>query len=243
MPDVRRHRGAHPDDRTLFSPESLDCLRAATADLSWLLTRGYAQPSALKIVGDRHGLTSRQRLAVLRCSCSDESLSRRRCTELNIASCAGQRLAVDGYNLLITIESALAGGLLLVGRDGACRDLASLHGSYRKVEETRPALQLIIDWLCGRGFREVAWYLDRPVSNSGRLKQELGGLLTGRDCRWTIEVVDSPDPVLAAAPEAVVSTDSWILDRCGPWVNVAAHIVETEIPQAWKVDLRTAGTP
>jgi len=32
--------------------------------------------------------------------------------------------------------------VLMFGRDGALRDMASIHGSYRKVEETVPALEL-----------------------------------------------------------------------------------------------------
>ena len=56
---------------------------------------------------------------------------------------AGQELWIDGFNLLILIESALAGGIILIGRDGCCRDLAGLHGTYRDVAETRTAAELI----------------------------------------------------------------------------------------------------
>ena len=47
---------------------------------------------------------------------------------------------MDGFNVLTSIEAALAGGVILAGRDGCYRDMASMHGSYRKVEETRPAI-------------------------------------------------------------------------------------------------------
>src|SRR5688500_10446127 len=53
MPDHRSHRGPHPEDAGLFAPAVHPTLRSAVADLSWLLTRGYADPSALKLVGDR----------------------------------------------------------------------------------------------------------------------------------------------------------------------------------------------
>ena len=68
MPDHRTHRGPHPEDAGLFAPAAGPGLRAATADLSWLLSRGYASPSAMKIVGDRYALDARQRMAVMRCS-------------------------------------------------------------------------------------------------------------------------------------------------------------------------------
>ena len=54
----------------------------------------------------------------------------------------GRPLRIDGFNLILTLESALGGGIVLGGRDGCYRDLASVHGTYRRVEETRPALDL-----------------------------------------------------------------------------------------------------
>ena len=62
MPDRRNHRGAHPQDRLLFASDPAEPdLRRATSDLNWLLTRGYASVSALKLVGDRYALYARQR--------------------------------------------------------------------------------------------------------------------------------------------------------------------------------------
>ena len=56
-------------------------------------------------------------------------------------------LVILAQNQLITIEAALSGGLIFRGRDGCFRDLASIHGTYRKVEETLPALNLIGSFL------------------------------------------------------------------------------------------------
>ena len=61
MPDRRQHRGQHPDDQRLFDEAYREILRIAVAEYSWLLTRHYATDSALKLVGDHHGLTVRQR--------------------------------------------------------------------------------------------------------------------------------------------------------------------------------------
>src|SRR5262245_31343407 len=73
MPDKRTHRTPHPEDARLFAPDTWPALRSAVAELSWLLTRGYAEPSALKLVGDRYNLCVRQRIAVMRCSCTDSA--------------------------------------------------------------------------------------------------------------------------------------------------------------------------
>ena len=57
MPDKRTHRGPHPEDAKLFAANRICDLRAAIADFSLLLTKGYAEKSALKLVGDRLSLT------------------------------------------------------------------------------------------------------------------------------------------------------------------------------------------
>ncbi|MHC4063810.1 MAG: DUF434 domain-containing protein [Planctomycetota bacterium] len=243
MPDRRRHRGKHPEDDRLFAEGQHRGLRTAVTEYSWLLTRGYAQASALKLVGDRHSLTARQRMAVMRSACSDQALQRRRDSMVTLSRLNDQPIGIDGYNLLITIESALSGGLILVGRDGCCRDLASIHGTYRKIEETLPAIDLIADYLAGLQIPRLDWYLDRPVSNSGRLKALMAGVLAARgvtlagETGWNIELVNSPDAVLAAYPGPIVTSDSVVLDRGGPWTNLAAEIINARVPQAWRVDL------
>ena len=42
VPDTRKHRGPHPEDARLFADAMLPRLRAAVADLSWLLTPACA---------------------------------------------------------------------------------------------------------------------------------------------------------------------------------------------------------
>lgn len=136
MPDVRRHRGPHPADPELFASPVVPTLRQATAELSWLFQRGYGQTAALKLVGDHFGLRERQRVAVLRCACGDDALQVRAGRRRKTTQLRGQALLVDGFNCLITCEAALSGGLVLRGRDRCLRDLASIHGSYRHVQET-----------------------------------------------------------------------------------------------------------
>jgi hypothetical protein len=240
VPDKRHHRGPHPDDEKLFADSCLPALRTAVAELSWLLTRGYAEDSAVALVGNRHELTERQRIAVRRSACSDQALARRQQVRRPLGECLDRPLAVDGYNLLITIESALSGGIVLIGRDGCCRDLASIHGTYRKVQETGPALLLIDDSLRQAGVRELIWYLDRPVSNSGRLRAFMGEALAASPIRWQVELVENPDPVLADYDGVAATSDSWVLDFCRAWTNLAADIVTARLPDCWKLDLRAS---
>ena len=237
MPDTRTHRGPHPEDTQLFGPAALTRLSEATDDLCWLLSRGYAGKSALKLVGDRHKLVARQRTAVARGACSDTQRDDRLARRIAGEAIAGRALWLDGYNVLTTVEAALAGGVVLAARDGCYRDMASMHGSYRKVVETRPALELLGRELASFGPSECVWYLDRPVSNSGRLRAILLEMAGVHGWPWRVELVADPDPILADSPTAIATADSAILDRCGAWLNLAREAVVRQVSDAWIVEL------
>lgn len=238
MPDRRKHRGPHPEDGRLFAPDVLPRLRAAAGDLAWLLSRGYAPNSSLKLVGDRYALVARQRVAVARSVCSAATARGRAAKEVSPSAMAGEALWVDGYNVLTTVEAALAGGVVLAAYDGTFRDMASMHGSFRKVAETLPALDIL-----GRVIAEMRpgrcmWLLDRPVSNSGRLRALMEKTAARHGWSWQVELVADPDAVLAdlGADPVVATADSAVLDRCPRWVNLARLAVERWVPEAWVIE-------
>src|SRR5215510_14467250 len=139
----QRHRGAHPADSKLFAPKNQEMLRQAVRDLSWLLSRDYAPTASLKLVGDHFTLIERQRLAVARAACSNRQREFREQNRLPLESIKGQDLLIDGFNIIVTTEAALSGGVLIKCRDACIRDMSSVHGSYRSVAETEEAIRLI----------------------------------------------------------------------------------------------------
>lgn len=194
--------------------------------------------SSLKLVGDRYGLRERQRLAVSRCACSEQDRQRRREHCVSVEQIRDQLVTVDGFNLIITVEAALSGGPLLIGVDDCIRDLSSVHGSYRSVEETDRAIMMIGDALHRLAPSSVLWLLDRPVSNSGRLAAKLTDLAARHSWPWSVEVVFNPDAAIIASPSIAITSDSSILDRVARWTDFKSHLLARELPAAWMIDLR-----
>lgn len=215
----------------------MPALRAATRDLCWLLDHGYASHSATELVGNRHNLTSRQRMAVSRCACSAEAALHRQQLQLPPAAIRGQELWLDGYNVLTVLESALAGGMVLLGRDGCCRDIAGIHRRYRKVNETIPVLRMIGETAAGWGVTCCRCWLDKPVSNSGRLKSLIQETAAVAGWNMTVELVFNPDKVLWESQHVIASSDGVVLDRCRQWVNLTRQIIAERIPRARLLDL------
>jgi hypothetical protein len=232
-----RHRGADPEDERSFGTSRLPTLRQATSDLCWLLDHGYGIASATELVGDRYHLTRRQRIAIARCACSGEAKERRDGHCVAPPQLRGQELWLDGLNVLTAVETALGGGVILIGRDGCCRDVAGIYSHYHKVAETVPALraigQLASQWAVAR----CHWWLDSPVDNSGRLKGILHEVATEAGWPWRVELVTNPDRVLSATDQIVSSSDHAILDRCQRWFNLARQVIAQHVPQAHIVDL------
>lgn len=230
-------RGAARGDAREFDGPGLEKLRRAAEHVRYLINEGYDKKGASAFVGNHFLLSKRQRLALMRSEATDEQTAGRKAKEIagpgeeaGISSpvLAGRVMKIDGFNTIITLEIALCGSLLLECRDGCIRDLAGLRGTYRMIPETGPAVRWILRRLRGLGAAGAVFYLDEPVSNSGRLKSRIAQAAEEEKMEnfpLDIQICRDVDRVLMAS-ENVISSDSVILDACGSWFNLSRIFVE-----------------
>lgn len=228
-------RGYSPKDKEEFGEQSIKKLRGAAKDLEYLLNRGYPIKGASTFIGNHYLLSERQRLALVRTISSKECINKRKEKEIQ-GSLKGETVYIDGFNTIITLEVALSGSLLLKCMDGTVRDLAGLRGTYRVIDKTDTAISLIgamlEKWKIGRS----VFYLDAPVSNSGRLKQRILEKLATVGFEVQVEVINEVDRVLEKM-EYVISSDAIILNKCVSWINLNERIIADRVADAWVVDL------
>ena len=217
-------RGYSPNDQKEFRGKSTDILLNAGRDLQYLLNRGYHIKGASTFVGNHYLLSERQRLALVRAVSSEESIKIRNDKQIkNIPpECV---VHIDGFNTIITLEVALSDSLLLKCMDGTIRDLAALRGTYRLIDKTKTAIMLIGKILERNKVGKVIFYLDAPVSNSGRLKLQILELLSAFPFQLEVEVINNVDAVLEKL-DYVITSDAIILDKCVSWINLNARILE-----------------
>ena len=125
--------------------------------------------------------------------------------------------------------------ILFRGMDGCIRDLASLRGTYRTVPETARAVRLLTEQLQAVNVGSSHILLDRPVSNSGRLKTLIAEIAEEESCDIDVQIVDDVDRILWPK-ENVITSDAIILDHCSSWVNLLAECAEkhgTKVLQVW----------
>ncbi|NND33025.1 MAG: DUF434 domain-containing protein [Saprospiraceae bacterium] len=191
-------------------------------------SRNYAENAALKVVGDRYQLKKRQRYALNRIVSADADLQLLQSNIVSKEEVRNTPIYLDGFNVLILAEVLHSRGLIFECVDGTYRDIASVHGSYHPVEETTQAIMSIGQSIVSLHPSKVEWYLDAPVSNSGRLKELILEIASLQKWNWEVILVPNPDVVLTGLKEGiVVSSDRAILSSCEKWFNFSRYFVNS----------------
>ncbi|MGX4601185.1 DUF434 domain-containing protein [Faecalimicrobium sp. JNUCC 81] len=229
-------RGFDENDKRWFSDKELIRLKKAKEEIEWLINRDYKIDPVVNFVGDRYQFSSRQRDALKRSICIEEKIIIRKSKNLSIDKINDGCLYIDGFNLIITLEVALSGGTLILGSDNNIRDLAGLRGTYKIIDKTDETLNLIGKFLEKYNCKEIKFYLDAPVSNSGNLKYKILDYANSWKIKTEVELVNNADVILDKL-ERVVSTDAAILDKCVSYFNIGKSIIDEYIKDANIINL------
>lgn len=198
-------------------------LGEAARDLRHLLGRGYPRARALDLVGDRYALDASARRLLHRGVHAPEVARARRGKLLPVAALAGRAVAVDGHNQIIALEAALRGLPLVMGDDGALRDIQGLGPRHQPDETTWAAARLLCAAL--KGTVSALVLLDAPLSKSGELAARLRGLLAELGLPGEALAVAVPEKELLLHPGPVASSDGAILDAVAWPVDLAGGII------------------
>lgn len=230
-------RGFDINDKKWFSETELARLKKAHEEIKWLLDRDYKLEAIINFVGGRYQFSARQRDALKRGTCSTINERLRKSKEFNVDDIKDKTLNIDGFNLIISLEVALSGGLLVVGNDGLIRDLAGLRGTYRLIDKTDIAISYLFDYLERKEVKAVNIYLDQPISNSGNLKVRILELSNNYNIKVNVILVNNVDVVLEKL-DYVVTSDATILDKCFSYINLCDILMHEYIPDANVLSLK-----
>ena len=225
-------RGFCADDETLFKGEGLEKLKKAAKDCLFLLNRGYKVKQATMFVGNHYALDERQRLVLTRGLATNKDIELRQ-NKIS-KNLKGSEVYIDGFNAIIPMETTLSKSLLIDCMDGAIRDLANLRGNYHIIDKTDGAIRLILKKLDELEIKKAIFYLDKPISNSGRLKLKI--LEVAKDFKVEVEVfvLNAVDKELYGK-ENVISGDCIVLDNCKSWIPLYKMILD-DIDDKWVID-------
>jgi len=146
-------------------------LKDAAYDLKFLLNRGYKKKIALNLVTKKHLLNKNERNFLVRKVFSDRKSLDRKIKNININKIKDRTIFIDGYNVLITVESIYKHEFdyVIMCDDGVLRDLKAVFGKYKISSCTETALNCIITILKEHHPACIHFLYDSPVSKSGEL--------------------------------------------------------------------------
>lgn len=193
-------------------------LQNATSDLKFLLNRDYQKRMALDFVGNHYLLNKDERNLLQRTVFSQEKSQDRKSKLVPLCKIKGKTLLIDGYNILITIETIfLSEESVVTCDDGVLRDINAVFGKYRFKDNTENVINSIIALIKIYQPQMVRFFYDSQVSYSGELSKLTEQILNTQELSGSAETspnVDYQLIKLSHDTDGVVATsDGVIIDK------------------------------
>ena len=134
-------------------------------------------------------------------------------------------MALDGHNILITIESSLLGFPVFLADDGFMRDARKLSRRFRARDSSFKALDLIMETLLCLRPGWVSFFLDRPLSKSGLLAEKIREKLSCLGLPGEARLVSSVDKKLGQGEEIVASADAYLIEKSGQLFDLSGYVI------------------
>lgn len=199
-------------------------IKAAARDLRYLLDHGYSKEPSVRFVSDHHRLPAIDRFTLARVVLPSDVAEARRRKSVRPKYMAGRRIAVDGYNVIITTESLLSGEPVYRCDDGFLRDVRGIFRSYRHSQVTEGALSEILSLFNSVTPETVQVILDSQISGSGELAGEIRRAMRDLGVHGTAVTSRSADRELKIAGEVVATGDGSIIDAVPIAVDIPRAI-------------------
>ncbi|NIQ38765.1 MAG: DUF434 domain-containing protein [Proteobacteria bacterium] len=212
-------------------------LRKGAEDFRYLLGRGFPRKNCLDLIGNRYGFKKDERELLHRGVFAPEDAARRKEKLFAMEGLEDGNVAVDGYNVIITVESALRWRPLIAADDGLIRDIAGISSAFKIAEVTHKAIHLVMEILSDHRPKRVDFLFDSPISRSGRLASLVADCIGQAGLVGEARAVRVPEKILIGYRGVVATSDSAIIDEVERVVDVAGQVIRTKIPEARLIKL------
>jgi hypothetical protein len=197
----------------------------AAADFRFLLARGYPRQNALTLVGNRYGLDHATRQLLHRGVFAPVVAAARRARLQLLRNVPGRPLALDGHNVLITLECAARGLPLVAADDGFIRDVGEISGAFKVSPATDRVLAQLADYLAHHPTGPVDVFYDAPLSRSGELARRTREVFASRNLTVQAAAVPVPERLLSAFTGVIATSDTALIDAHAAVVDLAGEII------------------
>jgi hypothetical protein len=199
-------------------------LKDAAQDARYLVDRGYPKDSAVRFVSDHYRLPEEQRFVLTRVVVTSETAVKRKEKRTHVETLRGRVLFIDGYNVLISVESLLAGKQVYLCDDGFIRDTQGIFNSYRMSHLTKVALSAVFDLLAWACLGQAEVLLDQQISMSGQLAAMTRQVMAEHRIPGTARTMQNVDRQLKECGGIVATGDGNVIDAADEVLDIPAEI-------------------
>lgn len=203
----------------------LQSLANPARDVRFLLNQGYPSTSAIRFVSDHYKLLLSDRHLITRAVLPSSIAQKRRDKLITCSEMKGLEILIDGYNVLITIESVLDQEIVLCD-DGFVRDIKGVFGKYKKTDKADVALTEILTLLSEISPSLVLFLFDSKVSKSGELARYVKDKLIQFGLEGDAETLRNVDHKLKTCNAIVATSDGNIIDSVDAIVDIPQCIMK-----------------
>jgi hypothetical protein len=175
-------------------------------------------------VCDHRRLPQEDRFVISRVAVPSDLAAARKNKRVSSGELTGRIVAVDGYNVLITIESLLAGSPVYLCDDGFLRDTRGIFRRYRSSIVTNEALSEILSILKESGVGRAEFLLDQQISRSGELAAQIRERMAELEVLGSAKTVRDVDRRLKMATSPVATGDGPIIDASAEAVDIPGEV-------------------
>ena len=105
------------------------------------------------------------------------------------------------------------------------------------MNQTPLAISCIADFCTKYEIGKMLWIFDKPVSNSGRIKQQIETFAEEKGLDWKVMLENNADETIIRKGNIVVSSDAYVIANAINWFNLITFLVETEKIPATTFDI------
>ncbi len=206
-------------------------MKNASLDLRFLLNRDYDKARAIKFVGNKYQLDKSERHILYRALYSDDEINAIKKKLMPFEQISGKHLVIDGYNVLITVESILKNKTIIDCDDGVIRDVSGVFGSHVITSVTNNSLNLILSQFAENPPKLLQFFFDSQVSKSGELSQIIREKMNELNLSGEAKTVKQVDTTLKRLNCDIVATsDTIIIAQAPTIVDIPRRIFEIMSP-------------
>jgi hypothetical protein len=210
-------------------------LREPAADIRYLLCRGYRRKGVIRFVSNHYRLAEEERHILTRLVFDPETAVKRSNKKLACSRLKGCDIFIDGYNVLITMESVLQNETVWFADDGFLRDTRGIFKNHTNTATTYRAVDEMLATLSELEVDSATILLDTQMSNSGKLAQFIrkraakypfnADARTSKHVDFDLKQV-GPKGVIATADSVIVDAVERAVDLTACWME--QHGIEGE---------------